>query len=53
MPMQEVIALADFEQQTVSLREQLFPDGQPTPDEFIRVVAAYIRGQLQNEEPEA
>lgn len=27
------------------LRAKLFPDGQPTPEEFIRVLAEYVREQ--------
>lgn len=38
-------------QQAPKLREQLFPNGQPSPDEFIRVIAAYVREQLQYDEP--
>ena len=29
-----------------NLKEQLFPNGVPSPEEFIRVVAAYVREQM-------
>lgn len=38
-------------EQTNSLRDELFPDGIPEPEEFIRTVAEYIIKQKQNSEP--
>lgn len=35
-----------------NLREQLFPDGPPSPEEAIRTLALYIRQQLGLDEPE-
>ena len=29
-----------------NLKEQLFPNDVPSPEEFIRVVAAYVREQM-------
>ena len=34
-----------------NLRDVLFPDGIPEPEEFIRTVAEYIINQKQNSEP--
>lgn len=34
-----------------NLREQLFPDGQPSPEELIAGIAQYIRAQLGMDEP--
>ena len=31
-----------------NLRDELFPDGMPEPEEFIRVIGAYIRSELAN-----
>lgn len=33
-----------------NLKEQLFPTGMPSPEEFIRVVAAYVREQTGMDE---
>lgn len=35
-----------------TLRDELFPDGQPEPEELIRELVFYIRQQLGLEEPE-
>ena len=35
-------------QQNQNLRDVLFPDGMPEPDEFIRVIASHIREKLLN-----
>ena len=35
-----------------NLREELFPDGMPEPEEFIRAIAAYILGN-RSENPDS
>lgn len=40
----EVNTMADNK----NLRDELFPDGMPEPEEFIRVIGAYIRSELAN-----
>lgn len=32
-----------------NLRDQLFPNGKPEPEEAIRLLAAYIRGKMDAE----
>lgn len=49
--MQEAIAAAwasDDDPAAKALREELFPDGQPSPEEFISVLAAYTKKQRKN-----